>query len=367
MTDATTDADLVKQEPRATTRSRIGRDGGRLLATSVSYNAIFSAICGVTLIVGAPLLSGAFGVAGWILASVGLGLVGFAALLLWLLAAPRRLTSGARAVVFADVAWVLGASVLIVGFPTLLPPAGRVALGAVSVVVAVIAVGQAVGLSRRGAAAITGTSPVRLQAERVVAAPLDRVWAAISDAGDYGRFAPGIAHTAIVSGAQHGMVRVCRDDRGGEWTETCTLWQAGHRYRMEVDVSSYPAYYRLLLHEFAQTWTVEPAPGGTRVRLAFDGAVKLGVLGRAAVRLLGRQRRLETILDGYERELTAATDPARRTDLRNPQGGHRHRGGSLLPLTRGGVPDRAGRRRGPRGGLPDPTTTPDRPAPGPSR
>jgi hypothetical protein len=44
----------------------------------------------------------------------------------------------------------------------------------------------------------------------------------------------------------------------------------------DVDVSSYPAHYRMLLHEFAQTWTLEPVPGGTRIRLAFDGAVKLG-------------------------------------------------------------------------------------------
>ena len=76
---------------------------------------------------------------------------------------------------------------------------------------------------------------------------------------------------------------------------------------MTVDVSSYPAPYRMLLHELAQSWTLEPVPGGTRIRLAFDGAVKLGMLGRGAVRMLGRRRRLEAILDNYERELTAAT------------------------------------------------------------
>jgi uncharacterized protein YndB with AHSA1/START domain len=215
-------------------------------------------------------------------------------------------------VVAADVAWVLAAAVLLVGNPNLLAPAGQVSLAVVSVVVAVLAAAQAVGLRRRGTGPMTAASPVHLQVERIVSAPPEQVWAAISDAGDYGRFAPGIAHTVIVSGEQEGMVRVCRDDQGGEWAETCTLWEDGHRYRMTVDVSSYPTYYRWLLEEFAQTWTVEPAPDGTRLRVAFDGAVKLGVFGRAAVRMLGRQRRLDAILDNYERELTGAAGTGQR-------------------------------------------------------
>lgn len=306
MTDDITDADRRQQDTRASTASSTG-DGGRLLASAVSINAVFSVASGVVLIAGAPMLSGPIGADGWLLATVGVGLVGFGALLVWLLAAPRRLAVGARFVLVADVAWVLGAVVLLAGFPGLLAPAGRVGLGAVSAVVTAIAACQAVGLRRRGHGPMTASSPVHLRVERTVAAPVERVWEAISDAGDYGRFAPGIAHTAIVEGEREGMVRVCHDDHGSEWAETCTLWEEGHRYRMSVDVSSYPAHYRLLLHEFAQSWTLEPVPGGTRTQLAFDGAVKLGVLGRGAVRMLGRRGRLEAILDNYERELTAPT------------------------------------------------------------
>lgn len=304
MTDA--NADTPGPPARATTAETAG-DGGQLLTSAVSYNALFSATSGVVLSLGAPFLSGPIGSPTWILVALGVGLVGFAGLLLWLLADADRLARGAPFVVLADVAWVLAAAVLLAGFPSLLAPVGQVGLVAVSVVVAVLAAAQAVGLRRRGPGPMTAASPVNLLFERTLAAPPEQVWAAISDAGDYGRFAPGIAHTAIVSGEQEGMVRVCRDDQGGEWAETCTLWEDGHRYRMTVDVSSYPAYYRWLLQEFAQTWTVEPAANGTRLRLAFDGAVKLGIFGRAAVRMLGRQRRLGAILDNYERELTAAT------------------------------------------------------------
>jgi hypothetical protein len=307
VTDATTAPDTREPSFRARPTARATGDGGQLLASAVSINVIFSAASGVVLIAGAPMLSNPIGADGWLLATVGVGLVGFGALLVWLLAAPRRLAVGARFVLVADVAWVLGAVVLLAGFPGLLAPAGRVGLTVVSGVVAVIAVAQVVGLRRRGHGPVTATSPVQLRVERTVPVPVGRVWEAISDAGDYGRFAPGIAHTAIVEGEREGMVRVCRDDQGAEWSETCTLWEEGHRYRMSVDVSSYPAHYRMLLHEFAQIWTLEPVPGGTRIQLAFDGAVKLGVLGRGAVRMLGRRPRLEAILDNYERELTGAT------------------------------------------------------------
>lgn len=279
-------------------------DDGSSLANAVSVNAVFSAASGLGLLAGAPLLAGWFEVDGWLLAGIGGGLILFAGLLVWLLADPPRLAVGVWWVLGADVAWIGGAVALLVVAPNVLSTSGRSALTAVTLVVAVIVVGQLVGLRRRGSGPMDATSPITLQVERTITAPPDRVWGAVSDAGDYARFAPGIATTRIVAGQGEGMVRLCRDDQGGEWAETCTLWDEGHRYRMDVDVDSYPAYYRMLLAEFAQTWTLAPAAAGTHVRLAFDGRVKLGIIGRAAARLLGNPRRLEAILHGYERELT---------------------------------------------------------------
>jgi uncharacterized protein YndB with AHSA1/START domain len=279
-------------------------DGGTTLASAISVNAVFSAVSGLVLLAGAPLLAGWVEVNGRLLAGIGTGLLVFAGLLVWLLAEPPRLAAGAWWVLGADLAWVVSAAMLLAVAPSLLSASGRYALVAVTVVVAIIVGWQVVGARRRGSGHMDGTSPITLRVERTIAASPDQVWDAVSDAGDYARFAPGIADTRIVTGQGEGMVRVCRDDQGGEWAETCTLWDEGHRYRMDVDVDSYPAYYRMLLSEFAQTWTLEPARDGTHVRLDFDGSVKLGIIGRAAARLLGNPRRLEAILDGYERELT---------------------------------------------------------------
>jgi hypothetical protein len=287
--------------------STTAADQGQLLADAISGNLLFSAVSGTVLAVGAVILGTWFGVDARILAAVGGSLVAFAGFLAWLLVEPSRLRSGARLVVGADVAWVAATVGLLVGWPSALTPAGRTMLIGLAGVVAAIGATQLFGLHRAGPGQLVGTSPVTLRFERVLPVPPGQVWEAVSDAGGYARYAPGIAETRVVSGQGQGMVRVCTDDRGDRWAERCTLWDEGTSYRMTVDVETYPAYYRLLLHEFAQTWTVEPTPSGTRLILAFEGAVKLGILGRIAIRSLGASRRLEAILEHYERDLVTAS------------------------------------------------------------
>jgi hypothetical protein len=287
--------------------STTATDQGQLLADAISGNLLFSAVSGTVLAVGAVILGTWFGVDARILAAVGGSLVAFAGFLAWLLVEPSRLRSGARLVVGADVAWVAATVGLLVGWPSALTPAGRTMLIGLAGVVAAIGATQLFGLHRAGPGQLVGTSPVTLRFERVLPVPPGQVWEAVSDAGGYARYAPGIAETRVVSGQGQGMVRVCTDDRGDRWAERCTLWDEGTSYRMTVDVETYPAYYRLLLHEFAQTWTVEPTPSGTRLILAFEGAVKLGILGRIAIRSLGASRRLEAILEHYERDLVTAS------------------------------------------------------------
>jgi uncharacterized protein YndB with AHSA1/START domain len=302
--------------PSTTRRSETAHS--TLLPTAMSINALFSAATGVVLLAGGWTLDGPLGVPTWILAGVGAALVAFSGTLLWLLATPRHLRKGARLVVAADLAWVAAAGVILILTPSVLSPVGRWVLADLSAVVAAIAVAQAVGLRRLGPDPVTGAAPVSLLVQRTIDAPADQVWAAVADAGGYHRFATGITDTTVDGPTGEGMIRVCTDDRGGQWAERCTLWEEGLRYRMTVDTSSYPAHYRMLLQEFAQTWTIQPTPDGTRVTLAFDGSVKLGIIGRLAIRILGNPRRLGGILEAYDRELTAAATAAPRRTSSTP-------------------------------------------------
>lgn len=103
-------------------------DGGRLLAEVMSLNAIFSALSGLALATGAPPLAGWSGIPVWLVSSLGLGLLGFAIVLVWLLATPHRLRTGAWFVVAADLAWIVGAVLLIGLVPRALPPSGDAAI-----------------------------------------------------------------------------------------------------------------------------------------------------------------------------------------------------------------------------------------------
>jgi ribosome-associated toxin RatA of RatAB toxin-antitoxin module len=107
------------------------------------------------------------------------------------------------------------------------------------------------------------------------------------------------------------MVRRCYNNAGEGWSETCTLWDPGHRYTMEVDTSDYP--YPLC--KMRGTWAAEDDPAGTRIRLRYEYELKYGVAGR----LLGLAMRpvfartCRKMLDSYEAALGLRTTPARES------------------------------------------------------
>ena len=143
----------------------------------------------------------------------------------------------------------------------------------------------------------------QLEKSRVIPAPLDEVWQVVADAGRYHEVVDTLARTDIVSGSGEGMIRHCVDTKGREWNESCTLWEPGQRYRMTVDVATYPPSFRMLFRSLSGTWSVAPVAGGTRLTIHFAGEVKLGPLGKAAVAAMGRDQVFASIFDGYERQL----------------------------------------------------------------
>lgn len=134
---------------REVTKTRPGADqgSGRLLKTAMMDNAFVSGISGLVLVVGATGLDTWLGVNQWVLVGVGVGLLGFAADLVWWSRSDRLLKVGGRIAVAADAAWVIGA-VLLIAFTGVLTRSGDMALAAVSVVVAGFALAQWLGVRR---------------------------------------------------------------------------------------------------------------------------------------------------------------------------------------------------------------------------
>jgi len=118
-----------------------------ILTRTLAANAGFSAVTGVSLVVGAVPLSRWLGIPTWLTITVGIGLLPFALAVAMAARNPRRST--VRRVIAADLTWVIGATVVLIGFPQSMSTAGVWALGLVTVAVADFAALQAIALGRR--------------------------------------------------------------------------------------------------------------------------------------------------------------------------------------------------------------------------
>ena len=114
------------------------------------------------------------------------------------------------------------------------------------------------------------------QIERRIDAPRAQAWEVLSDLDGWGAHAPNLSRTEVIEGAAEGAVRRCYNNSGKGWTETCTLWQPGRRYVMEVDTSDYPYPIRVM----RGTFSVDDDGAGCLAKLRFDYEFKYGILGR---------------------------------------------------------------------------------------
>ena len=128
-----------------------------LLRNALGANAAFSAISGLALPIAAEPLEAMLGpgASQAVLTALGFALLAFAAILWYCRREPRLTRAVGTIALLLDDLWVIGSLVLLLGFPELFTPFGRVLIGAVAVVVAVFAVLEFVGLRR-----LAGSRPI---------------------------------------------------------------------------------------------------------------------------------------------------------------------------------------------------------------
>jgi hypothetical protein len=120
----------------------------RLLRLTLAVNALSTALCGALLLAAAVPLAPLLGLSGPLpLAVLGALLLAFA-LEVWRARrqpfAPRRV----GVILATDVAYVIASAVLLLAFPGVLSPIGRLATAMVADVVAIFAILEYVGLRR---------------------------------------------------------------------------------------------------------------------------------------------------------------------------------------------------------------------------
>ena len=116
----------------------------------------------------------------------------------------------------------------------------------------------------------------RFELERRVNSPRSQAWDVLADLDGWAAHAPNLSESRVVQGAGGGAVRRCYNNAGKGWSETCTLWEPGRRYVMEVDTSDYPYPIRVM----RGTFSVDDDGAGCLAKLRFDYEFKYGILGR---------------------------------------------------------------------------------------
>jgi Polyketide cyclase / dehydrase and lipid transport len=239
---------------------------------------------------------------------MGAAVAAFGLLLARLAVGPARaLRRWTQVVVAANGLWLAGTAVLLAVRP--LPVPGVVAVVAVAVAVADLAVGQLVGLAAARPDDPFGDVEV-MEAHRRFAAAPDVAWPLLTDHNLYGRLAPNLRSVQVISDPGQPLRRQCTNTAGPTWQESCTLWDDGHRFAVEVDTTAYP--YPLLM--LRGLWQVDPDPDGSRVTMRFAFRAQSSVQGglfAIALRILFKPV-LKRILDGWHTRLANAAQPSAR-------------------------------------------------------
>lgn len=258
---------------------------------------------------------------------LGLGLVVFAFDVAAVAGARvSRLVRWAPVVSIADAVWVAATAVTVA--------AGWYSTAGVIVVVLVAAMVAGFGAAQlrtwQHHRSTVGSRPVSMfdevppvevaHVERKVLGRQHIAWGVVTDHELYGRLAPNLSAVHVQSGTGAGMVRVCSNNAGEEWSETCTVWDEGDRFEVNVRTDHYP--YPLAV--MRGSWWVRPdTPQTSVVGMDFRYQPLPGTKGRvfAALMQAGFPVVLRRILRGWEHEiahrnthqLSTTTQPAKGT------------------------------------------------------
>lgn len=306
----------------------------RLLKIALYANVVFSTLCACVLVFATDWTATTLFVAdaAWLgiplrrfALLLGLGLFVFAGLVAWIASARMTSRGAVKAIVGADILWVVFTFALLPLSGSVLTAAGFWSASIVALIVLVFATEQAIGLMMlyQGKSELKVSSNGRTLHFRLslpIDAPTQNAWRVMTDHEAYADVADNLTRVEVVQGDAKGMRRRCYGTEGEVWTEDAHVWEDGKRYGFTVntDAPDYPYPLECL----AAVWSVKP-DGANRsvVSMAFDvtpqaslkGAVFMflstAMFPKVIDRLLGRwATRIESLpKSGQSSNLETAT------------------------------------------------------------
>lgn len=163
---------------------------------------------------------------------IGIGLLLFAAELVYQISKKRLSSLRALVASLADLGWVSMSLILLLFLPEALTASGTVIVALVAAVVLLCAVLQLSGIEKMHR--LPGRDAYRHCVPMEVGASAESLWRIIGDLGSIAQYAPQLASSRLVNGEISGVgsVRCCQDVNGKQWSERCTAYESGHRLEL---------------------------------------------------------------------------------------------------------------------------------------
>ena len=222
----------------------------------------------------------------WIVRLLGAGLLGFAAVVFAVSGTKTSvLNRWGQIISLNDLGWVAG-TIAVIGLGWL-STRGAIAMGLIGLVVLELGISQmrarrrVIATAAETDAELNEFPPVEiLQISRASAHTAEQLWPVMTDHELYAKLALNLKAAQGLTPDGPGFERTCTDTLGRTWSETCTLWDPGRRFDVNVDISDYP--YPLQLVQ--GSWRVDPvASKGSTIGMTFAIQPKPGLVGRLFV------------------------------------------------------------------------------------
>ncbi|MEE9414824.1 MAG: SRPBCC family protein [Acidimicrobiales bacterium] len=257
------------------------------LRNLMRLNSEFSIVTGLIGLIGAGRVAELFDVEQvWVIRLLAAGLIGFAGIV-FAVSGMRtsRLRKWSQIVSLNDFGWVFG-TVVVIALGQL-SAAGALVMGTTGIVVLLFGAAQLRARARLiEAIALTQADldevpPVEiLEFSRPSSSTAEESWPIMTNHSLYAKLALNLKAAESVTPNGPGFERTCTDSLGRTWAETCTLWEAGRRFDVNVDISDYP--YPLQVVQ--GSWRVDPAESATSaIGMRFAIRPKPGLYGRVFV------------------------------------------------------------------------------------
>lgn len=258
------------------------------LRFALAVNSAFSLSSALLMLFQPALVSEWLGVdAPLILQAIGIGLVIFAADLIYQATRQRVATWRALLASVADFSWVIGSIVLLLILPQLFSPLGSVLVLAVAGTVFTFGVWQLWAAGRAHSIGESGEYRHCIIVE--TNAPAEKLWRVIGNIGDIKNYMPSLRRSVVLDGKQPsvGAVRVCEDHAGKQWSEECTEFNPGRsftvRFLSEAPNFPFPA------KTMRGGWEVMPSNAGSQVMVWWELTPKSRLLAPVILPLLAFQ------------------------------------------------------------------------------